>query len=181
VNTCQEVLQIFFEKSWDRKETFLQVNWHSTFVFVMAWHAMSYNMSSSNITCHVMHASHVMISHAHMHITFMACICSATLHHDMHHTYFPTAISLKKVTPCEENCTLWPLLLSCYTKLGKAELSGHDVQQQCITLYVMRMLFCHDKHWCYPCSPCHSHITSITSLRYTITFFPCYTSMLPIL
>jgi hypothetical protein len=28
------------------------------------------------LTCHIMHASHVMISHAHMHITFMAFICS---------------------------------------------------------------------------------------------------------
>jgi len=73
--TCQKVMQIF-----------LQVNWHSTFVFAMAWHAMSYDISSSNITCY---KSHVMISHAHMHITFMACICS------QHCTMTcPTSISL---------------------------------------------------------------------------------------
>jgi hypothetical protein len=56
-----------FDKSCDKKEKNLQVNWRPTFVFVMAWHAMLYNKSPSNMTSYIMHASHIMIFHAQMH------------------------------------------------------------------------------------------------------------------
>jgi hypothetical protein len=175
VHTCQEVMQKKFEKSWDKKEIFLQVNWHSTFAFIMASHAMSYNMSSSNITCHVTHASHVMISHAHMHITFMACICSQHCTMTCTTPIFLLPYNSKKL-PHVRKTAPYDLCSWVVTRSWvRQHYQGMMSKQQCITLYIMWILFCHDKHWCYTCLPCHSHITSITSLGYTVTFFPCYT------
>lgn len=81
---------VFFDKSCDKKEKNLQVNWHPTLVFVMAWHVVLYNITNHHQILHPISCMHL-ISWYSMHKCTLSMACISNQHHT---TTYTTLISI---------------------------------------------------------------------------------------